>query len=153
MGSFLSAKWPWFLVGGLWLLIFNGGPLQIANLFKTHQTPSQAVRAALGPDVRLEQVVRIRPHRIGEPGRRMDFGRPVACGVGVSARGATALAVIYPHWGNPGGPSVVTSENPAGTRGESFIGPAVLSKCREARARAFPDWRQSVANALVEMIP
>lgn len=153
MASSLSAKWPWLLVGGLWLLILNGGPAQIANLFKPRQTPSEAVRMALGPDVRLERVVRIRPHRIGEPGRRMDFGRAVACGVGVSARGATALAVIYPHWGNGGRPSVVTSDNPAGTRGESFIGPAVLSKCREARARAFPDWRQSVANALAEMVP
>lgn len=153
MGSLFSEKWPWFLVGGLWLLIANGGPLQLANLFKPHQTPPEAVRMALGSDVQLEQVVRIRPRRIGDPGRRMAFGRPVACGVGVSSRGATPLAVIYPHWGNGGRPSVVTPENPAGTRGESFIGPAVLRECREARADAFPDWRQSVVNGLVELIP
>lgn len=152
MGSLFSEKWPWFLVGGLWLLIYAGGPLQVANRLKPRQTPEEAVRSALGWNVRLDEVVWIRPRRIGESGPRLRYRRPIVCALAISPHGSTSVAILYPHRGSANRPSVVTPHNPSGTRGQSFVGPAVLSACREARQNALPRWPQAVANAMMSLL-
>jgi len=151
MGSWLAEKWPWALVAWLCLCISGFGPLQISNILKGRPSPEQAVGTALGPNVRLEERVSIRPGHL-EPGRRgMAFGRTVVCGVGVSGDARLPLAVIYPLRRSSMPPSVVTAANPGS--GDNFvIGPAMLRRCRDARARAFRDWRQPVVNAFVETI-
>ena len=151
MGSWLAEKWPWVLVALLYLYISGFGPLQISNILKGRPSPEQVIETALGPDVRLEEQVSIRPSHL-EPGRRgMAFGRIVVCGVAVSGDDRLPLAVIYPLRRSSTGPFVVTAANPGG--GDNFvIGPAMLRRCREARAKAFRDWRQPVVNALVETI-
>lgn len=132
-----SGRWVWWILAFVCLACLRYGPVQVLNMISPKIPARTAVHEALGPDVRLEGVVRIWPRWLGERGHRMAFGRVVVCGRAVSPDRTTLVAVVYPLRRSSRGPSVVTPDNPAGAEGEgAFIGRAVLSKCARAVGRA-----------------
>ena len=135
-----SGRWAWWLLAGVGLayLLVNRAP--IANSLRSRISPQRAVHEALGPDVRLDDPVRIRPRWLGEPGRRMAFRRVIICGRAVSPDRTTPVAVVYPLRRSSRPPSVVTPDNLDGSQNEgAFIGRAVLAECARAFGRASSD--------------
>ena len=80
----------------------------------------------------------------------MAFRRRVVCGIAITSRGSTTVAVIYPTRGKLGEVSVATPANP-GPDG-AIVGNGALKACRRARQDPLPDWRQAAVKALADLL-
>ena len=128
-----SSKWVWWVVAAA-CVVGAFDPEQALNVLTPRTPAEEVIRAKLGSDARLEDTVRIRPRRLGEPGRGIAFKRTVVCGVAVTRRGRVRVAVIYPLRRSSNSPSMVRADNPGGAEGW-FIGSAVLRQCADAQDR------------------